>query len=282
MEGFKEKPIVKVIIVRGENGDKTKLSELQNDMTFLTEQQIITLVTNIVQTGQVGDIDTGFVTKIKEQNHGRALQFWIGTQAEYNAIAEPTANMFYIVTDDPYKQEVQAALNAINTRIDDIDFPGVEAELSAMQTNITNFESDVAQAMTDLRGDVTREIEAYGDSIPTYGVTPSGSYEQIEVDTTGYIAGGSMRKIYFVVPLAKVLPNDKRAVLSSIQVTILYLNQYNSRTAVIGSDVSRATVENLGTALGITYTHSADLFTTSTPPTVGVHAEISFYVQNIE
>lgn len=65
----------------------------------MTKEQILAAITQAVSTGSVGDVDTGFVTTVKEKNGGRAVTFWVGTQAQYNALAEKEENCMYIITD---------------------------------------------------------------------------------------------------------------------------------------------------------------------------------------
>lgn len=66
----------------------------------MTKEQILAAIAQAVETGSVGDCDTGFVTTIKEKNGGRGVTFWVGTQAQYNAIASKEENCMYIITDD--------------------------------------------------------------------------------------------------------------------------------------------------------------------------------------
>lgn len=66
----------------------------------MTKEQILAAIAQAIETGSVGDVDTGFVTKLKDMNSGSALTVWIGTRAQYNAIAEKVNNCLYIITDD--------------------------------------------------------------------------------------------------------------------------------------------------------------------------------------
>ena len=83
----------------------------------MTKEQIYTAITEITASGQIKDVDSGFVTKLKEQNGGQGLQMWIGTQAEYNAIKEKTNNCFYIITDDTTEEDIAATLEEQNENI---------------------------------------------------------------------------------------------------------------------------------------------------------------------
>lgn len=80
----------------------------------MTKEQILAAISQAVSTGEIKDVDTGFVTKIKEQNSGAALSFWVGTSAEYNALPEKAGNCFYILTDDTAKEDIENLLKVLN------------------------------------------------------------------------------------------------------------------------------------------------------------------------
>jgi len=64
----------------------------------MTKEQIIAAIAEA--TGKTPTcIDDAFITKIKEQNGQKPLKFWVGTQAEFNALPEEEENVFYIFTD---------------------------------------------------------------------------------------------------------------------------------------------------------------------------------------
>lgn len=191
---YKNAPVVKIVMLKGKDGAKSALSELTNDMTFLTQEQIITLVNNIVSTGSVGDIDTGFVTKLVEQNRHRALRFWIGTQAEYNALSTKIANTFYIITDDSFKADTEAAIQALNDRVDGIDPIDIENELAALLNRVTELETTAGQlgntistlsdeidrVETELTEDINDAITGLRSELTTYTDTAvSGLQTQI-------------------------------------------------------------------------------------------------------
>lgn len=66
----------------------------------MTKEQILAAITQAVEGGTIQDVDTGFVTKIKELNKNRELKTWVGTRAQYNAISVPDVNTVYIITDE--------------------------------------------------------------------------------------------------------------------------------------------------------------------------------------
>lgn len=85
----------------------------------MTKEQIIAAITQAVNDGNVGDIDAGFITTVKEQNAGKGLTFWIGTTAEYNAIPDDdkNADCLYIKTDDTFETDYIAALAELEKTI---------------------------------------------------------------------------------------------------------------------------------------------------------------------
>lgn len=85
----------------------------------MSKEQILAAITQAVSTGEIKDVDTGFVTKIKELNKNKQLSFWVGTTAEYNAIETKLENCFYITTDDDtlagLQQEIESLQSSINS-----------------------------------------------------------------------------------------------------------------------------------------------------------------------
>lgn len=76
----------------------------------MSKEQILAAITQAVENGKVHNVDTGFITKVKEMNGGRYVTFWVGTQAEYNALEERATNCMYIITDETSAQDLEAAL----------------------------------------------------------------------------------------------------------------------------------------------------------------------------
>ena len=72
----------------------------------MTKEQILAAIAQAVETGSVGNCDTGFVTKVKEQNGGSCVTFWVGTRAQYNAIETKEQNCMYIITDDTTSADI--------------------------------------------------------------------------------------------------------------------------------------------------------------------------------
>lgn len=65
----------------------------------MTKEQILAAIAQAAETGLVFDSEAAFITKVKESNAGGMLTFWVGTQAEYNAIHEKDPNCYYHITN---------------------------------------------------------------------------------------------------------------------------------------------------------------------------------------
>lgn len=85
----------------------------ENNCKFesLTKEQILSAIEQAVASGKIKDVDTGFVTKIKEQNKNAGLMFWVGNQAEYNALESKKNNCLYIITDDRKNESIELIWN---------------------------------------------------------------------------------------------------------------------------------------------------------------------------
>jgi hypothetical protein len=254
MDLIKEKPIVKIVMLKGADGNGLKLSEHENDAGFLTREEIITLVNNIIATGEVGDIDTGFVTRLVEQNKKKALKFWVGTTAEYNTLATVNANTFYIITDDTFKPDVLRAIGEINARIDEIEQADIEAELADLQTRVNTLTANNEQ--------LQEALTAAQETVNSMRYTvenPAGTInETIDFLTAGYITAGR-DKISFMLPLKKVLPANMRARAVGATLRARYYEVYAVGTADTAQEVSggKISVQAFPTYINVTITTDA-------------------------
>jgi len=84
----------------------------------MTKEQILAAIAQAVSTGKITDVDTGFVTTIKEKNAGAALSFWLGTTNQYKKLtAAEKKNCFCIISDDTSIADVQAMYDVINKNV---------------------------------------------------------------------------------------------------------------------------------------------------------------------
>lgn len=76
----------------------------------MTKEQIFTAIMQAVENGEIRDVDAGFITKVKEENAGGYVSFWVGTMAQYNALSKKNPNCMYIISDAASTAELQAAI----------------------------------------------------------------------------------------------------------------------------------------------------------------------------
>ena len=76
----------------------------------MTKEQIFAAIMQAAESGEIGDVDAGFITKVKEKNAGGFVTFWTGTQAQFNALPSIEANCLYIFLDDTSVEDMAAAI----------------------------------------------------------------------------------------------------------------------------------------------------------------------------
>lgn len=82
----------------------------------MTKEQILAAIVEATGNAPTA-INDAFVSKIKEQNNQAALKFWVGTQAEYNALTEKVNNCLYIITDDTAKEDIENLIKDLQARL---------------------------------------------------------------------------------------------------------------------------------------------------------------------
>lgn len=92
----------------------------KNSFLTMTREQILAAITQAVSTGEIKDIDAGFITKLQEMNKQGVLQLWVGTMAEFEALEEKNDNMLYLFTDDPTVTDIEGELKNLETQIKNI------------------------------------------------------------------------------------------------------------------------------------------------------------------
>lgn len=109
----------------------------------MTKEQILTAISQAMTTGEIGDVDTGFITRIKEQNNGAGLSFWVGTQAEYNALDPKLNNCFYIITDDTTADDINKAVADMQKTVEECERLSAEAKGAVDKMNVVLWEGKV-------------------------------------------------------------------------------------------------------------------------------------------
>lgn len=186
----------------------------------MTKEQILTAITQAVETGEIIDVDTGFVTKIKEQNHNSSLSFWLGTSAEYNALAEKAEDCFYIITDDTAAADFGRALEEVRETAANITAASsalqkdIAAENAALRENIeasnAALQSNIAAETVVLREDIATRLDwvtladenASGQKDPTIQLSaPLTDYTEVVILAN---VGGGANSAYKNTPIVYV------------------------------------------------------------------------------
>lgn len=169
----------------------------------MTKEQILAAITQAVEHGEVHDIDAGFITKIKEQNAGRKLKFWVGTQAEYNAIETPETNVMYMITDPTLEEDLQAQIDDLREDVDKLADYVIETGTSSNW----EYQKWASGRMTATRHvywtDITFTEEFVASGVPigaaiTYGpiTMPSGLFEAPLMQATCIKSLGYMLAVF--------------------------------------------------------------------------------------
>lgn len=91
------------------------LDDGANKHEGMTKSEIMDTIVEMMETGQVtGGI---YIDAVKEQNAGESLKFWVGTQAQYEALPEIDPYIDYKITDANTLQEIDAALAQLKEQL---------------------------------------------------------------------------------------------------------------------------------------------------------------------
>lgn len=83
----------------------------------MTKEQILTAITQAVENGVIGDVDTGFVTTLKTVN-GTYLKFYYGTKADFDALpADQKENVFAIFSNDTIGEDMKSSIEELQETV---------------------------------------------------------------------------------------------------------------------------------------------------------------------
>ena len=86
----------------------------------MTKEQILAAIVQAVETGEIKDVDTGFVQTIKTIN-GVPLRFFVGEQSAYEALSdEDKQNLYAIITNDTTLSGINEAIKALQEEIESL------------------------------------------------------------------------------------------------------------------------------------------------------------------
>ena len=128
---------------------------VRNDGVFIegmTKEQIIAAIAEATGVA-VSDIDSAFITKIKEINHQNAVRIWMGTNAEYNAITEKSDDVLYVITDDTFVEDTSNELINLDNKID--------ANHDAMEAEFDAFKAEVDERLEEIENIINAPTKSY-------------------------------------------------------------------------------------------------------------------------
>lgn len=148
----------------------------KNNFLTMTKEQILTAIMQAVSTGEIKDIDAGFITKIQEMNDQNVLQIWVGTMAEFEELQEKHENMLYLFTDDPTVKDIEAALNDLEKNIDN------------SIKNITKYQHNIDLMFTNEYKQVASVLFSFvDDREEPYTVYDPPVLKNVVLPATGYV-----------------------------------------------------------------------------------------------
>lgn len=184
----------------------------------MTKEQTLTAIEQAVSTGTIKDIDTGFITKIVEQNARAPLRFWVGTQAQYNALTDKSDDTLYITDDtDAVATLADAVEKIINGEIETTCAQIANEAVVASMLKLKNGTKDMTTvfpnfaAYFDYRYNDDTELSPIPRGTNNVywfyhlgKVIPVGSYPSYELETKVRQAdGGALRVIQTMLELGE-------------------------------------------------------------------------------
>lgn len=103
----------------------------------MTKEQILAAIAQAVETGEIKDVDTGFVQTIKTIN-GHPLKFFVGEQSAYDALTEEDKkDLFAIITNDTTAAGILDAIAELDEALRS-EIKGVYAKLKRTNNELFN------------------------------------------------------------------------------------------------------------------------------------------------
>ena len=198
----------------------------------MTKEQILAAITQAIETGSIGNCDTGFITKIKEQNRGGCTTFWVGTQAQYNALHEPAKNCIYIITDDTMTADVKAAFEKAAKDAEASATAAGEASAAALNLATAAEPIDITDKMTVSWEKGTAAVTKVSFSSLSTRFVYSPATKVVFFSAYCIVKGSASAGKYFYIKLGdKYLPTNNPAYIGFA---------LGSSTPKLSADISRS------------------------------------------
>lgn len=217
----------------------------------LTKEQIIAAIARATGN-QPASIDDAFISKIKEKNSGANFTFWVGTTAEYSALATTERNCLYILTDDTFGDDIQTTVEDIRSDVAAMteSFSAIEADFAELRSDVdsrmgTNKPVLLATGTIAADGSVVN-LDSSGHSLSEFtkllilGKDTTAPYcigigtLGIDCDVNSYGATETCHVINYTVIDNVGMIKDSAAVLSSWENKVYFAKGYTTGSASLG------------------------------------------------
>lgn len=148
----------------------------------MTKEEILSVIAQAAEGTLVFDTEAAFITKVKEQNGGY-ITFWVGTQAEFNALPTIDKTCHYHITDSTKDADIAAAIALKQSKLNWV----TEADIDAM------FEGTYEGVEDETSGDSPLPIVVLSEAEMTalLEMAPVGSvFKYVGATTDTYVNGG--------------------------------------------------------------------------------------------
>lgn len=144
----------------------------------MTKEQILAAITQAVESHTISDVDTGFVTLLKENNRGTGLSLWFGTQAEYNAIETKMPDTIYFITDASRLDDMEAVITTLQNDYQSVvsSVDDVESDVNQLSYTVGTLQEAVGQIDADYNercGNIEEDVSDLETSVTTIENTMS-------------------------------------------------------------------------------------------------------------
>lgn len=148
----------------------------------MTKEQILAAIAQAAAGNLVFDTEAAIISKVKEVNAGGFVTFWVGKQAEYNALPSVDPNCVYIITDNTWQGDVETLFR---NHIDSKGNPhGLTVEMIG------------AASASDLRSHTQNKANPHGVTIDQIGAAPA--YTKGTTDLKAGVSTLASNTLYFV------------------------------------------------------------------------------------
>ena len=149
----------------------------------MTKEQILAAIAQAAAGGLVFDTEAAVISKVKEMNAGGFVTFWVGTQAQYNALGSINASCMYIITDNTWQQDIEALFTEHVT-------------IKGNPHGIT-IEMIGAAAASELKSHKEDKSNPHGVTIGQIGAAPAYSYGTNDLEAgVSKLAKGKLHFVY--------------------------------------------------------------------------------------